>query len=185
MYKSSRLLPRRFFFETFKMTFSKIPFGDVKKFNVVIEVPAGSKKKYAFDSEIGAIKLEHISHDLAYPYNYGHIPKTYSGDNDLLDVFVISDHIFPIGTVVQCRAIGVLEVADRRKRDNKILAIPVVEADKSHIKDIADVPDEEIKKIRDFFQALPKARGIDIKLLGIHGAAQAEKELHAAHEFEK
>jgi inorganic pyrophosphatase len=167
------------------MPFSKVPFGDIDNFNVVIEVPAGSQKKYAYNKDIGAMRLERvISGETVFPFSYGHVPQTFSGDNDFLDAFVISNLDLAIGTVVACRPVGVLEVVDRGRRDNKILAVPNIEPTMNHVVDIHDVPEEHIKKLKDFINALPVLWGHEITLFEVHGKKRAEKELQAAHEFE-
>ena len=56
----------------------------------VIEIPKGSKKKYELDKETGLIILDRILYTSThYPANYGFIPRTYSEDNDPLDVLVL------------------------------------------------------------------------------------------------
>jgi inorganic pyrophosphatase len=50
---------------------SKIPFGDAEAFNVIIEVSQGGAKKYAYDSEMEAVKLNRVLYDdLVFPFNY-------------------------------------------------------------------------------------------------------------------
>lgn len=56
-------------------------------FYAVIEIGKGSKIKYELDKETGLIKMDRILHTSThYPANYGFIPRTYSDDNDPLDV---------------------------------------------------------------------------------------------------
>ena len=59
-----------------------------------------------------------------YPANYGFIPRTYSDDNDPLDVLVLcSEKLGPM-TLVRCYPIGVIRMLDNDRRDDKIIAIP-------------------------------------------------------------
>ena len=166
------------------MPFKDVPFGDAKTFNVVVEVPAGGQKKYEYDSEMDAIKLGEVLYgDLSFPFNYGHVPKTLAGDNDLLDAFVISSYPITTGTVVQCRAVGLLEVMDRGRRDNKILAIPVNDTRFDHIQNIEDVPEGDKEKFRAFYTALPTAWNREITLVGIKNKEAAAKELLLTQEL--
>ena len=166
------------------MSFKKVPFGDTKAFNVVVEVPAGGQKKYEYDSEMDAIKLGEVLYgDLRFPFNYGHVPKTLAGDNDLLDAFVMSTHPITTGTVVECRAVGLLEVNDRGKRDNKILAIPLNETQFSHIVDVDDIPAADMEKLREFYRQIPKAWDRQIDLVSVKDKEAAVKELLLTQEL--
>ena len=167
------------------MPFKKVPFGNASIFNAVIEVPTGGQKKYEYDPEMEAMHLSGVLYgDLKYPLNYGHVPKTWAQDNNLLDVFVISTYPISTGTVVACRAVGMLEVMDRGKKDNKILAVPVKEPVFDHIKDVEDFPQEDLNKLQEFYSHLPEAWKIDIQLKGIKNREAAIKELLAAQESE-
>ena len=166
------------------MSFKKVPFGDTKAFNVVVEVPAGGQKKYEYDSEMDAIKLGEVLYgEIKFPFNYGHVPKTLAGDNDLLDAFVISTYPITTGTVVECRAVGLLEVNDRGKRDNKILAIPVSEAQFGNIQDVADIPEADIEKVKEFYLQISKAWNRQIDLLSVKDKEAAVKELLLTQEL--
>ena len=71
--------------------------GTVKKFNAIIEIPAGSKVKYELDKRNGVIKVDRILNaSVAYPGNYGFIPKTIAEDGDPLDVLVLSQAMMEI-----------------------------------------------------------------------------------------
>ena len=61
-----------------------------EKFMAVIEIPAGSKKKYELDKRTGLLRLDRILYTSThYPANYGFIPRTYADDGDPLDVLVL------------------------------------------------------------------------------------------------
>ena len=63
-------------------------------FMVVIEIPKGSKAKYELDKQSGLLKLDRILHTSThYPANYGFIPRTYSDDDDPLDVLVLCQEL--------------------------------------------------------------------------------------------
>ena len=43
----------------------------------IVEIPKGSRNKYEYDPDIGAIKLDRfISAAVVYPTDYGYVPKT-------------------------------------------------------------------------------------------------------------
>ena len=60
------------------------------KFLCVIEIPKGGKMKYELDKKSGLLRLDRVLFTSThYPANYGFIPRTYSQDNDPLDVLVL------------------------------------------------------------------------------------------------
>lgn len=63
----------------------------------MIEIPMGSRNKYEFDPELGAIKFNRfVSASVVYPTDDRFIPDTLSLDGDELDVLVcVSEPTFP------------------------------------------------------------------------------------------
>ena len=48
-----------------------------ESFTAVIEIPAGSKKKYELDKQTGLLRLDRILYTSThYPANYGFIPRS-------------------------------------------------------------------------------------------------------------
>ena len=61
-------------------------------FDVVIEIPAGSRNKYEIDHETGQIRLDRMLFtSTRYPYDYGFVENTLSLDGDPLDALVMLD----------------------------------------------------------------------------------------------
>lgn len=166
------------------MTISKIPFGEVDAFNVVIEVSEGAPKKYAYDSEIEAVKLSRVLYDgLVMPFNYGFITQTESADGNHLDAFILCTHPLSRGTVVTCRTIGMLKMNDRGKQDNKIIAVPLNENRMENLQDIADWPEVEQEKILNFYRQASVQWDSTIELLGFTNKESAKKEILRTLEF--
>jgi inorganic pyrophosphatase len=103
--------------------------------HAVVEIPAGTNKKYEIDKQTGQIKPDirdgrHRMIDfLSYPLNYGFIPSTKmdqarGGDGDPLDVLTLAESL-PSGTLLEVIPIGLLLLKDLGEWDNKVLAIPV------------------------------------------------------------
>ena len=99
----------------------------------LIEIPAGTLEKWEFSKSTGKIELELINNKpriinyLGYPANYGMIPNTIlakenGGDGDPLDVIVIGPQE-PMGSLVECKIIGVLYLIDNQEKDDKLIAI--------------------------------------------------------------
>lgn len=102
---------------------------------VVIEIPAGTNKKFEYDYETNSFIAEmqngkeRIVNFLPYIGNYGFIPstlmdKTQGGDGDPIDVLVLSEHL-KTGTVIQVMPIALLRLIDNDEIDSKIIAVPV------------------------------------------------------------
>ncbi|MFN4199407.1 MAG: inorganic diphosphatase, partial [Flavobacterium sp.] len=84
-----------------------------KSFDVLIEIPKGSRNKYEYDFELKKIRYDRmIFSSMMYPADYGFIPETLALDGDPLDVLVlITEPTFP-GCVIEVKPIGVFHMAD-------------------------------------------------------------------------
>ena len=89
-------------------------------FNVVVEIPRGSKNKYEVDHETGRVFLDRtLFTAMGYPDDYGYIDGTLGEDGDPLDALVmIPNSVFP-GCVVECRAVGLYHMVDEAGGDDK------------------------------------------------------------------
>jgi inorganic pyrophosphatase len=153
-------------------------------FNVIIEISAQSDPvKYEFDKDSGAIFVDRfIGTGMRYPCNYGFIPHTIAGDGDPVDVLVITP--FPIisGSVVACRAIGVLNMSDDGGQDAKVIAVPIDKVCKmtSHIKELCDVPEYLTAQIQHFFEQYKSLeKGKWVKIEGWSGIDAAHAEINS------
>ena len=74
-------------------------------FDVVIEIPRGSRNKYEYDHERNVIRLDRrLFSATVYPADYGFIPGTLGEDGDPLDALVLNqDPTFP-GCLVTARS---------------------------------------------------------------------------------
>ena len=123
------------------------------QFPVVIEVPRGSKNKYELDKETGLLRLDRILYSAVYyPANYGFIPRTFCDDNDPLDALVLgSEPVDPL-TIVDARAIGVMQMRDEKGIDDKILCVSVTDPAFDEYKRFDDLNEHILKQIRRFFE---------------------------------
>lgn len=160
----------------------KIPFGEFHhenpEINVIIEVPAGSSQKYAYSEQYSASVLTRsLANNLTFPFNYGYIPQTKSGDAAHLDAFVISSGPIPAHVVVPSRPIGLIEVTDKGERDNKIVAVTIGDKNFEKVNSWEDLPEELRKKLTDFYEHYPKQLEHDFEVLGFFGKQRAVEEL--------
>ncbi len=159
------------------MDFKNTPFGDLEKFNVLIEIPKGSSNKLEYDQDLDAIRLDFVFEDLAFPFNYGSIAGTLGGDGDHLDAIVLSSYVLPIGILVPCKPIGMMEILDRGEQDNKIICIPVKDPLIKQYEDIADFSEEQLREWEDFHHAVAVQKNKIMEIKGFHGKDVALAEL--------
>ena len=95
-----------------------------KLIRVLVECEKGSVHKYEYDPRGVLTVVRDLNKKYKYPYNYGCIPNTLAGDNDPLDVIIISNESFVPTTVLNCQVIGMIKMIDNGEEDNKILCIP-------------------------------------------------------------
>ena len=129
-------------------------------FIACIEISKGSKKKYELDKETGLIILDRILYTSThYPANYGFIPKTYSGDNDPLDVLVLCQETLEPMSLVKCRPIGVVLMIDGGEVDEKIIAVVEHDPVMNVYKDISDLPSHMLEEMQHFFRVYKQLEG--------------------------
>src|SRR6056297_3421084 len=82
-------------------------------FNVIIEIPQGSKNKYEVDKKTGLIKLDRAMKSAQdYPFDYGFAPRTYWEDDDPLDVVVLSTFPLMPNILVEVRPVALMNMID-------------------------------------------------------------------------
>src|SRR3954467_11630968 len=60
--------------------------------DVVIETPAGSPIKYAWDADAARFRAKKfLKLGIAFPFDFGFVPGTEAEDGDALDVLVVAD----------------------------------------------------------------------------------------------
>ncbi len=152
------------------------------EFNVIIEIQAHSEPvKYEVDKETGALFVDRfMTTAMHYPCNYGYIPETISDDGDPVDVLVVTPFAVNPGSVVRCRALGMLVMEDEAGGDAKLLAVPVdkILAMYSHWKKIEDVNPQRLATIQHFFEHYKDLeKGKWVKVKGWVGPDEAKKEI--------
>ena len=153
-----------------------------ENFNVIIEIPMNADPvKYEVDKESGAIFVDRfMGTAMHYPCNYGYIPKTIAGDGDPVDVLVITPFPLIPGSVVSCRAIGVLQMEDEGGQDAKLLAVPEdrILPIYSHWQKPEDLNQLTLNQIQHFFEHYKDLeKGKWVKVKGWGGVADAHKEI--------
>jgi inorganic pyrophosphatase len=117
---------------------------------VIVELTRASKNKYEYDSELNLFKLDRVLYTFA-PFDYGFIPQTLDDDGDPLDVILLINQPTFTSCMVHARPIGVMEMDDAGKIDDKIIAVPMNEPYYRDVKSIIDVPVSRMNELRHFY----------------------------------
>jgi len=120
---------------------------------VVVEIPSGSRNKYEYDHARHRFVLDRVLYSsVHYPCDYGFIDGSMAEDGAPLDVLVvIAEPTFP-GCVVRARPIGVLDMADEKGHDYKILAVAHDDPRWEEATELEDVSPHRLREIENFFQ---------------------------------
>ena len=153
-----------------------------EQFNVIIEIPANADPvKYEVDKESGALFVDRfMGTAMHYPCNYGFIPQTLAADGDPVDVLVITPFPLVAGSVVTCRAIGMLNMTDEAGGDAKLLALPTEKLlpSHAHITKLEDLNELVLKQIQHFFEHYKDLeKGKWVKVEGWLDATAAKTEI--------
>lgn len=123
-------------------------------FDVLIEIPKGSRNKYEYDFVLNKIRFDRmLFSSMMYPGgDYGFIPETLALDKDPLDVLVMgTEPVYPM-VVMEVKPIGVFHMTDEKGPDEKIICVPVSDPIWSNNNDISDLNPHRLKEIEHFFQ---------------------------------
>ncbi len=156
--------------------------GKFMEFDVLIEIPGGSRNKYEVDHESGRLRLDRMLFTATrYPRDYGYIENTLGLDGDPLDAMVmIEEPTFP-GVLIRCRAIGMFRMTDEAGGDDKIICVPANDVRKNHLQDIEDIPFFERQEIQHFFEIYKDLEpGKSVEGATWAGREEAEEEIQAS-----
>lgn len=148
---------------------------------VTVEIPAGSRNKYEYDHERHRFVLDRVLYSsVHYPCDYGFIEGSLADDGDPLDVLVvISEHTFP-GCVVRVRPVGVLDMADEKGHDYKILAVAHDDPRWEETQTLEDLSPHRLLEIENFFQTYKRLEGRPTDVRGWLGTDEAWQIIDAA-----
>ena len=136
-----------------------------------IEVVPADTVKYEIDKVSGYLKLDRPQQfSNVVPALYGFIPQTYcgngvgrfctektgiphiNGDEDPLDIIVLTEKLIHHGDIlVTARPIGGFRMIDGEEADDKIIAVLNTDFIYGEFKELSDVPETIISRLRHYF----------------------------------
>jgi inorganic pyrophosphatase len=144
--------------------------------HVFVEIVPSDTLKYEVDKASGHLKVDRPqAFSNICPAIYGFIPRTYCGDGvaalcaratgtadirgdgDPLGICVLAEKAFPHGNVLlEAVPIGGLRMVDKGEADDKIIAVLKDDALYGSWRDVADCPEEIVKRLCHYFLTYKK-----------------------------
>ena len=146
-----------------------------------VEIPKGSRNKYEYDEELGAIMLDRfLFSSMVYPTDYGFIPDTLGQDGDALDAMVcVSEPTFP-GCIIPVKPIALFRMTDDKGIDDKVLCVPISDPAWSSLENLEDLPKPLAQEIEHFFSVYKDLEQKKVKVDGWHSREEALEEIDEA-----
>jgi len=136
-----------------------------------IEVVPTDTVKYEIDKESGFLKIDRPQkYSNVVPALYGFIPQSYcgnevakycmdktgkteiKGDGDPMDICVLTEKTIAHGDIlVDARPIGGFRMLDGNEADDKIIAVLTNDVVYSEYKDLSDLPDIVVQRLKHYF----------------------------------
>jgi inorganic pyrophosphatase len=152
-------------------------------FVAYIEIPKGSRNKYEYDEEVGAVVLDRfLFSSMVYPTDYGFIPDTCGQDGDPLDVMVcVSEPTFP-GCRIVVKPIALFRMRDDKGIDDKVLAVPLSDPNWNTLEKLEDLSEQLRDEIAHFFSVYKDLEQKGVEVDGWYSREDALDEIRAARE---
>lgn len=163
-----------------------------------IEMVPSDTVKYEVDKKTGYLKLDRPQKYANFaPALYGFVPQTYcgdqvgefcnektgkkgiKGDGDPLDICVLTESEISHGDIL-CEAIpiGGFRMIDGNKADDKIVAVLKDDVIYGNYKDISEVPDKAIARIKHYFltyKDMPDQKGSTVEIPHMYNREEAHE----------
>ena len=150
--------------------------GAPDEVNVVIEIPRGQTNKYEYDKQLHVFRLDrNLYSPVHYPGDYGFIPRTLSGDGEPLDALVLVDAPSFPGCLMTVRPIGMLEMIDQGKGDEKILAVGINNPIYKDVHDYNELYPHVLLEVEHFFTIYKELEAKTTRIVGWQNAKVARE----------
>jgi len=161
-----------------------LPIGDrvPESVNAVVEIPFEGINKYEYDKKLNVFRLDrNLYSPVHYPGDYGFFPSTLSLDGDPLDVLVLVDAPSFPGCVMEVRPIGVLNMLDQGKPDEKVLAVGKNNPRYKDVWNYSEIYPHMLLEITHFFSIYKDLEGKRVEIKGWQDASHARDAILQSH----
>ena len=151
------------------------------RLRMIVEIPKGSTNKYEYDGELNLFRLDRALYSpVHYPGDYGFIPGTLAKDGDPADVLALVEEPSFSGCLIEVRPIGMLNMIDQDKTDQKILAVPVRNPRYDEVHNLDEIFTHVRKEIEHFFTIYKELEDRTTATLGWSDVDEARKTITQA-----
>lgn len=164
-----------------------------------IEITPFDTVKYEVDKKTGYLRVDRPQRTSSHPPTlYGFIPRTYcghrvgalspkakGGDGDPMDICVLTERLVnKAEVIVEARVVGGLQMVDHGEADDKIIAVLSNDPVYGAIRDIDDLPDVLVERLRHYFLTYKLVPGqeVDVSIDHIFGREDALQVIRASME---
>jgi inorganic pyrophosphatase len=161
-----------------------LPIGDrvPESVNAVVEIPFEGINKYEYDKNLNVFRLDrNLYSPVHYPGDYGFLPSTLSLDGDPLDVLVLVDAPSFPGCVMEVRPIGVLNMLDQGKPDEKVLAVAKNNPRYKDVWNYSEIYPHMLLEITHFFSIYKDLEGKRVEIKDWQDASHARDAILQSH----
>jgi inorganic pyrophosphatase len=132
--------------------------------NVVVENPAGSRVKSAYNPKLDIFHLSYVlPKGSAFPFEFGFIPSTIAEDGDPLDMLVLLDVPTSVGCVLTARPIGAIEAEQtqdgRTFRNDRLIGVAIAGHQYSDVHSLDALDQRTLDEVELFFTSYNRMRG--------------------------
>lgn len=157
-----------------------------KVVHAIVEIHQGGRNKYEYDPKLEIFRLDRVLYSsVHYPGDYGFIPGTLAEDGDPLDILVMTTEPTFTGCLLETRPVGLFHMRDEKGKDEKVLAVPVLDPRFNQIFELEDVAPHFLPEVDHFFKIYKDLEGKKVEVLGWDGREAAEKSILLAIERAK
>ena len=143
---------------------------------MVVEIPKNSANKYEYDAKLEVFRLDRALYSpVHYPGDYGFIPGTMAADGDPLDVLALVEEPSFTGCLIEVRPVGVLNMIDQNKTDQKIVSVPNRNPRYDQVQALDQIFAHVLREIEHFFTIYKELEGRTTATLGWGGLQDARK----------
>ena len=162
-----------------------VPIGDKapEEFNVIVEIPKGSKVKYELDKDSGLLLVDRVLYSsVVYPSNYGFIPRTLGDDDDPLDMLVMMQEPVQPLSILRVKPIGMMPMVDDGENDEKIICVHLDDPEYRNYGHFNDLPEHRTDELQRFFQDYKALENKKVTVGEVSGPNKAREVLNHAME---